>query len=1617
MIAKKMFFAVIALLCLLQPLIATAQFDSLAHGRSGQYMMNQYFLELNLSRLPSPFLYEKAIPGVNIDLWHHGIVDSFVDYSAFRQFYIDMYNAATAPNLMLPIDSLDARLLAFDTSTNAYDTVQVIPLGIIYTVVSRIKDNAYDNMQLHWRDSFLVDGPDTLSNPYYLDTVWIAAPLVRQVYGNKFKLILRPQFIFTAPGVNINSVTVDVNDGHGTRNLQVGTSIKVEVDTLDTLINIDILNPKYNGNALMGGGGHIISRLRVDPPTAPPDMVCDTMRKRPMPCGITDLYTDADAAIYVKFSHLNSHRSSLKFNKTLLFIEGLDVILDPPKFVKPNPSVANDDGIRGYGGIGWNQFYSGQVDYEYPQLQFTKYFIDSANKAGYDVIAVDFKNGGAMIQKNANVLMKIIRYVNDNRYGSEPMVVVGCSMGGLVSRYALSLMEKQGCCHNVRLFCTWDSPHQGADISPGLEQFVNFSKDNSDKAMTGYKEITEDGPRQMMLFSLPGNSCMVDTMHTQWQSTLNSIGYPQNLRKITISNGSKTRRTIFDSFARFIKYDYVQNHLPELNIHMYTWALNGVNYQQPNTVFYGFLDEQPYRTVKSRKFQYSVGGCNNLYYDNCPGSLNDPYTDVIGAQYSTIFTIGGNYQINHFKLVWKSSPVVIYVGNIYAENRLNSFIPTVHALDIKPSVWNGNLWYDIKNNIVPSIPQRDLYPFDAYYAPDTPQWHVNVDNIYDNRSINFNDSKWLMNQIISGEYNLLSTLPNVHGSLYNVGLFHNQLNSLDIQNGGSLLINKHGNTDYGAGVSTTPLNLDVYTGSCVTTVTVDSGGVMMLGDSISGNEDYQATVRITSGNKLVINKGGTIIVNNNSTLKIENGAELDYNGGTIVLMGSNAVLEIDGKIVVGNNATFTFKNSTNAHPHSWGFMRVVQSTPGSNVDVGTNSKIYIGGADVNTKLLEIRGGEGFEPDASLALLTIENAKVEMDQSCRLNIKCPITMNYTNVDIYAGAASGAKHRGIQTYGQSGINLSNVTAQHGDYGFYAYSYGGSAHNTANVSGTFVHNTKGLFLHDVPLNFTGGTANNNSDYGILIEGAGYGCNNYVNGSMNNNGITGLSFTGGATGNYMHFSGNLETNSYYGAYVEQCTYYSRCGNYYQNGLTNLYADGTDIELAPHVSSGITGDNQFNSVNKNIDGYNAITLKLAHGKNKFVYGPYPNYQNIFVNWGSYCIWPTLTINATQNYWKYSGSVRTSISSPSDYNLHYTCSFPTPGTTYNVNLIDSSLMSAWDNSAFCSGIGMFIANKGDTTLSGNTGITSRGGGISVATGSLYKSKHSYIWLPTIGNAKNKGSAMSIASDVDGIETDSIPTTNVTHLSSLLLTQTSSDLVRDKELIDLAYKKALEGFGKMVLYDNGHKTKSTKKSKVYPLLHSLQRHLLNESKSLPTAKLDSFKYLRDEATLYREEGKLTEALLLMDSIKGFAPQSELSYLNQWTCWLNNEILISKGLIKQDNFDKLNRCDRPISRPAIITIQNNSAGIPSGNNVSNDEVTIYPNPTCGLLNAEFSLAKTEEVSISIMDIRGRLVQTQNFGLQNLGAKHLKLDVKGLSPGIYILNVQTPTSHYENKFVVNR
>lgn len=240
-----------------------------------------------------------------------------------------------------------------------------------------------------------------------------------------------------------------------------------------------------------------------------------------------------------------------------IFLDNVDGVLDRPIIVLDgfDPSDSRDIGT-----IYATLSYDGQnLADELRNLGFDIVILNAPN---YTTNDYEIKGGGDFIQRNAMVLIALIQEINDQKEGNEELVVLGPSMGGLISRYALAYMEQEGLTHETRLYLSIDSPHRGANIPISLQYLMNYLAVLTDDPIVQEAVdfvLNSAAAKQMLQDHLLGhllegsdvdqdpNSLLpigAPNFRNEFQQELNDLGFPQQVRNVTMINGAIDGTTI-----------------------------------------------------------------------------------------------------------------------------------------------------------------------------------------------------------------------------------------------------------------------------------------------------------------------------------------------------------------------------------------------------------------------------------------------------------------------------------------------------------------------------------------------------------------------------------------------------------------------------------------------------------------------------------------------------------------------------------------------------------------------------------------------------------------------------------------------------------------------------------------------------------------------------------------------------------------------------------------------------------------------------------------------------------------------------------------------------------------
>jgi hypothetical protein len=304
--------------------------------------------------------------------------------------------------------------------------------------------------------------------------------------------------------------------------------------------------------------------------------------------------------------------------------------------------------------------------------------VDTLHQQGFDMVVLNFSESTDYIQRNGLLLATLLEQINSVLPAGERYPLIGASMGGLVSRYALAWLEQQGIDPRVRTLLSFDSPQTGANIPLSLQHWLAFFAQEAEEAAYFRSRLQTPAARQMLLVMAetpPDVNPEADPLRQVLLDELAALGgYPTGPRLVAVANGSGTGLNQgFAAGAQLIRYEY-RSWLVDIDGNC--WSLAD---QAPQLIFRGMVNQiWPF---PDRNQTVNINGAPP--WDNAPGGYRNTMVEL-------------------------DQSAVPY-GDIVALHANHCFIPTTSAL---------GLVTDAPFRPIHGAPDLlELTPFDALYYP------------------------------------------------------------------------------------------------------------------------------------------------------------------------------------------------------------------------------------------------------------------------------------------------------------------------------------------------------------------------------------------------------------------------------------------------------------------------------------------------------------------------------------------------------------------------------------------------------------------------------------------------------------------------------------------------------------------------------------------------------------------------------------------------------------------------------------------------------------------------------------------------------------------------------------
>ena len=650
------------------------------------------FSKLDTTRISTKILYDLVIPK-----------DSFAEFTGLNN--TAFANPTDWENLYFWLQFAHIKVCNMPTlqtitdNITAYSDLNKIPIGIINRKYNAIKQNAFDDNLLDYYDDYFWDGGNQSESPYTEGRCFMASALINKVQSLSHTFILDEDFFFTEEGEPIQYFSIDFDDGSGNVTLYPNDEYNVAYSSYgEKTIRVEA-HSNY---------GVYSCKTTLDVESPPPSHI------PPSSATLNVSATYQGQSFSGKYRIWYGCNNDDQLKKPLIFVEGFDP-LNTNKIDGNLYDIANQNGL-----------------------------VEQLRNRGYDVIILDFANGGAKIQANAMVLRALINTINQQKTTSNELVIVGASMGGLVARYALAYMEHINEDHKTRLYVSFDSPHQGAYYPlPAQHLFDQFNKTENGgmvkfilwvSGVALEDKVTYmdcDAAKQMVVYHhsatvVNNYKANPHQLRTDFISDLNSLtttGYPEHCRKIAVAEGSGNG-TIQDG------HNVVED--PYVDVNTLTDSYKIILKMTP-------VPDGEAKWIFKMDIRLRFLSVFTLSLDPALENINIAVDNT--KPYDS--APGGYYPIMHDLLDGLRKGLGLGLTNYPGTE---CFIPTMSALDIRSS---QSLTYNIRDNITnhenaAEITNHNVTPFDAIYVEGAN--HIHIKNGVTN-GVTTEMVDWLIGQI------------------------------------------------------------------------------------------------------------------------------------------------------------------------------------------------------------------------------------------------------------------------------------------------------------------------------------------------------------------------------------------------------------------------------------------------------------------------------------------------------------------------------------------------------------------------------------------------------------------------------------------------------------------------------------------------------------------------------------------------------------------------------------------------------------------------------------------------------------------------------------------------------
>jgi hypothetical protein len=751
----KPVLAFILTIIVIPELFAQAQSSSVITASQYYDTPGAYLAPISSSKISTGVLIDRTI-FQNLILNVNGVSTvTSINSGDFATMYIQLRNASYDTTKLEPFDVIT------DLAVKYYSRMQSYTIGIMDFKFNRINASALSSGQLTQGTSTIVDNSAN-SGSFSNERAIFASPLTQNITGDVARFTLSSFFYHTnVAGKRVKKVEIDFGNGEGYKTVAFDAPIEisypttsgfVSINTKLTMEDITTLATEifYAHSSVFHTGSETVPLPDPVPTPTPPngrvapsrtflypaavllgfETECHKCRNNDDCCQYFPIYQNGIEPVLDVALLYSTVNSTGKLRRPLIIVEGFDPG-DIRNYYERYLPVSPDPGTpRAYDSRGLYQLLNGDPSPWYPGVTSPN-MIDNLRADGYDLIFINFIKSEQDIRVNANALRGLFNNVlNGSSYRdnlTEEAVLIGASMGGMVTRYALNAMEAAQEQHYVKLWYSMDAPHKGAAIPLAMQESVNFlSKihdaggiiDKLENAKSTFMATRESlnsyAAKQMVIHHHESTTSQgtPDPKFTEFYGELGNT-YPKFSWNTGITMGGKTN--LYSTTSDIIDF--------RIFSWTWVWGRGNTNFSSSQKIFEGsrqgwFNDEEVY-TANQISFENAPGGWNPALYALNVNSGNkhqkhDVLSDAEDISYnwfsfmSTSSALGMPVTISSVFKTWENYATAAGVptNSAIPFDRVKGMENNEEHVTISPSTatwFIGNLREDFDNSVRPRV--------------------------------------------------------------------------------------------------------------------------------------------------------------------------------------------------------------------------------------------------------------------------------------------------------------------------------------------------------------------------------------------------------------------------------------------------------------------------------------------------------------------------------------------------------------------------------------------------------------------------------------------------------------------------------------------------------------------------------------------------------------------------------------------------------------------------------------------------------------------------------------------------------------------------------------------------